>query len=522
MNGSGSLSYLIGVDFGTSGVRVGAFNPDTLRLDELVDEAYPTEHPHPGWAEQHPEDWWNSFRVAIRKLLNKVGTTDISAITVATTSSTVVVASEEGKPLRPAILWMDARADAESRFTGTIDHPVMRYSGGSDAVEWLVPKAIWLANHEPEIYRQADRIVEAVDFINFRLTHEWTGSKLNATCKWNYDPEIAGFHPDLFEAFGVGDLMTKLPDRILPVGSIIGTLLPAVASDLGITSRPLIVQGGIDAHTAMLGSASIEPGRLLIQGGTSVVHLTQTLTPKYARGIWGPYPSALLDGYWLIEGGQVSGGSILSWLAEKIFELAPAGHDALIQEAMRVPPCSSGLLTLDYWMGNRTPYRDAKLRGTIMGLSLFHDRACMYRSAVESIALGTKNVVDSFETQGIPISHVVVAGGIRNNPLWLETLVDVLGRPVHLTVETNLSILAGAIAGTVALGIFPTLEKASKTIVRYDRVLEPNAERHEIYAEALELYRQATAVLTPILHQLEASTKEKTPVVIDPQIANQA
>ena len=95
-------------------------------------------------------------------------------------------------------------------------------------------------------------------------------------------------------------------------------------------------------------------------------------------------------------------------------------------------------------------------------------------------------------------------------------------RPVHLTVETNLSILAGAIAGTVALGIFPTLEKASKTIVRYDRVLEPNAERQEIYAEALELYRRATAVLTPILHQLEASAKEKTPVVIDPQFANQA
>jgi ribulose kinase len=144
-----------------------------------------------------------------------------------------------------------------------------------------------------------------------------------------------------------------------------------------------------------------------------------------------------------------------------------------------------------------------------MGLSLFHDRASMYRSAVESIALGTKNVVDSFENQGIPITHTVVAGGIRNNHLWLETLVDVLGRPVHLTVETNLSILAGAIAGTVALGLYPTLEKASKAIVRYDRVLEPNAERHQIFAESLELYRRATNLLTPVLHQLATHTKEQ-------------
>jgi len=366
---------------------------------------------------------------------------------------------------------------------------------------------MWLAKNEPEVYRQADRIVEAVDFINYRLTGEWTGSKLNATCKWNYDPEIAGFYPDLFQAFGIPDLTEKLPTRIVRVGDVIGKMLPAVAQDLGISNQPLVVEGGIDAHTAMLGSATIDPGELLITGGTSVVHLTHALEPKFIQGIWGPYPSALLEGHWLTEGGQVSGGSILSWLAERIFGLSIAGHHALIDEAGKLPPCSSGLLTLDYWMGNRTPYRDAKLRGTIMGLSLYHDRACMYRSAIESVALGTRNVVDSFETQGLPIDHVVVAGGIRNNSLWLETLVDVLGKPVHLTVETNLSILAGAIAGAVGLGLFSTLEKASKAIVKYDRVLEPNESRQAAYSEALDLYRRATDCLTPILHHLATDEK---------------
>jgi ribulose kinase len=508
---SNTTAYILGVDFGTSGVRVGAFNPLTLRLDEVSEEAYPTAHPQPGWAEQNTQDWWSAFCQATRKLLSRLDSTNVSAIGVATTASTVVVTKEDGQPLRPAILWMDARADAESRFTGTIKHPVMRYSGGSDAVEWLVPKAMWLARHQPEIYDRADRIVEAVDYINFRLTHEWTGSKLNATCKWNFDPEIQGFHHDLFAAFGVPDLADKLPDRIIPVGGVIGKLAREVANELGIKTSPIVVQGGIDAHTAMLGAATIEPGELLIQGGTSVVHLTQTLTPKYAQGIWGPYPSALLEGSWLVEGGQVSGGSILSWLAEKIFGFDMAGHRALIEEAGKVPPGSSGLLTLDYWMGNRTPYRDAKLRGAVMGLSLYHDRACMYRSAVESLALGTRNVVDSFETQGIPISHIVVAGGIRNNDLWLETLVDVLGRPVHVTVETNLSILAGAIAGTVALGMYPSLAEASKTIVRYDKVLEPNPDRNESYTEALELYKRATQALAPILHQLVPDEKRDQP-----------
>jgi ribulose kinase len=282
---------------------------------------------------------------------------------------------------------------------------------------------------------------------------------------------------------------------------------PGVTEELGITSRPLVIQGGIDAHMAMLGAATIDPGALLITGGTSVVHLTHTLEPKFIKGIWGPYPSALLEGRWLIEGGQVSGGSILSWLAEQIFGLSSEGHYALLEEVEKLAPCSSGLLTLDYWMGNRTPYRDARLRGVIMGLSLFHDRACMYRSAMESVALGTQNVVDSFETQGVSLDHIVVAGGIRNNQVWLKTLVDVLGRPVHLTVDANLSILAGAIAGSVGLGLFPTLEKASKAVVKYERILEPNKQKHEIYVEALERYRRATDALTPILHELAAHDK---------------
>jgi ribulose kinase len=199
------MSFILGVDFGTGGVRVGAFDSGTLKLTDVSEEAYTTSYPHPGWAEQWPGYWWDAFVAATGKLLRKGNITEVGSVTVSTTASTVVVTEANGSPLRPAILRMDARADAEARFTGTTDHPVLRYSGGSDAVEWLVPKAMWLAKHEPETYRRAERIVEAVDFINFRLMDEWVGSKLNATCKWNYDPEIGGFHPSLFTSFGISN-----------------------------------------------------------------------------------------------------------------------------------------------------------------------------------------------------------------------------------------------------------------------------------------------------------------------------
>lgn len=497
------MSLLLGIDFGTSGVRLSAYDPDQGRFVGTTEAPYPTVHPHPGWAEQSPEDWWQAFLAAGRALVRALPHRQVLALGVATTASTVVVARADGTPLRPALLWMDARAEAEARFTGTIAHPVLRFSGGADAVEWLVPKAMWLRRHEPAVYHAAERIVEAIDFINFRLTGEWTGSQLNATCKWNYDPTLPGFHGELFEAFGVPELIGKLPLRIVPVGGLVGRLRVEVAAELGLEGQPLVAQGGIDAHVAMLGAATLDEGELLITGGTSVVHLTHARTGRSLGGIWGPYPDALLEGRWLLEGGQVSGGSVLSWLAERIFGLDDAGHGRLIEEAAGVPPGASGVLTLDYWMGNRTPYRDARLRGAVLGLSLHHDRAALYRSAVESIALGTRNAVDAFTSQGVPLQRVVVAGGIRKNRLWLETLVDVLDQPVHLTANPNLSLVAGVVTAATVLGLYPSLEAASRAMVRDERTLEPRGGgRREVYAERLEQYRAATESLTPVLHAL--------------------
>jgi ribulose kinase len=347
------MNYVLGIDFGTSGVRIGAFDLEKMEIVRIGEGAYPTHYPHPGWAEQQPENWWAAFKQALNTVLSALPTREVAGLTICTTSSTVVVTNERGAALRPAILWMDARADTESRFTGTIQHPVLGFSGGSDAVEWLIPKAMWLSRHEPETYRAADRITEALDYINFRLTGRWVGSRLNATCKWNYDPLRQTYYPELFQSFGIPDILEKLPDPILPVGTPIGGVTAETAAELGFSNQPIVVQGGIDAHTAMLGAATTKPGDLLITGGTSVVHLTQSFDPPPLKGAWGPYPSALLDDHWLIEGGQVSGGSILSWLADQIFGLDADGHRQLIQESATLAPCADGLLTLDYWMGNQ-------------------------------------------------------------------------------------------------------------------------------------------------------------------------
>ena len=496
------MSFVLGVDFGTGGVRVGAFDTAQGRVVHTSERSYVTHYPQPGWAEQSAEDWWEAFVLATRDALKHLDVTEVEAISISTTASTVVVTDELGKPLRPAILWMDARATEESRATAEVSHQVLSYSGKSDAVEWLVPKAMWLSKNEPDIYQKAAYIVEAVDFINYRLTGEWHGSQLNATCKWNYDTVRKTFHADLYEAFGVPDLHTKLPQSIIPVGEVVSSLQPQTCAALDLSNTPVVVQGGIDAHMAMLSGGTLEEGDFLVIGGTSTVLLTLTQSGRPVEGVWGPYPHALLKDRWLIEAGQVSTGSILNWLTTTIFGLSKEGEQALIQEAERVKPDQTGLLTLDYWMGNRTPYRDADLRGAILGLSLGHDRVSIYRSAVDAIALGSLNVSRVIEAQGIAVNKVVVAGGIRNNSAWLRATVDALGKPAYITRDPNLTPLAGAIACLHGLKQYDSLSSASDAVVQYSDVIEPDMAAHDVYQEQLTLYRQATEALMPVLHKL--------------------
>lgn len=436
-------------------------------------------------------------------VLARSGNPEIAALCVAAFSSTVVVCDRSGTPLAPAILWMDARATEEASLSETVDHPVLAYSGGSNAVEWLVPKAMWLARHEPDLWARTDVICEALDFINFRLSGLWAGSLMNATCKWNYDSRARAFCPDLYEMLGVPELIEKVPQRIVDIGAIIGEVTPEAIRALGLKGKPVLVQGGIDAHMGTFGADTVTPGSMLLIGGTSNVHLTQVPDDgKEITGVWGPYPNALTPNLRMIEGGQVSAGSILNWLGRDLFELDDDGFAILCSAASQVDFRQTGLLALDYWMGNRTPYRDARLRGAVLGLSLWHDRPTIFRACVTAIALGTANVLLDLRQQGVQIDRLVMAGGIMQNPLWLEATIDAVGMPVHVAATDNLSLYGNAISAAVGLGLYPSLVDAAGRLSASTEIRLPNEKRHGEYTEMLETYREATEILRPLLHKL--------------------
>ncbi|MGA5759752.1 FGGY-family carbohydrate kinase [Nonomuraea bangladeshensis] len=502
------MAGFLALDLGTEGARAAVYGADGALLGSGA-ERYPTRFPRPGWAEQDPDDWWRASVSAARQALAEAGGPRIEGVAVATTASTVAVLDEQGRPLRPALLWMDGRAGEESELTARTGHPVLRYAGGSDAVEWLVPKAMWLARHEPETYRAAARIVEAVDYMVWRLTGRWAGSRMNAVCKSNYDPRGAGFPHDLYERLGVADLAAKLPDEIVPVGDPVGPLAAAAREELGVTGPATVVSGGIDAHLSLLAIGGGHEGQVSIVCGTSNAFVTEITEPVFPPTVWGPYPDALRTGRWLVEGGQVSAGSVLAWTGEKLIGRPRAEIGGLIKAAAEVPPVEHGLIVLDYFMGNRTPLRDPRLRGAVLGLTLASTPEQVYRAAVEGVAYGTRQVIDSFTAGGVPVEEIFVSGGIQHNELWLRTTADVLGRPVHLVTGDNLTLRACSVLAAAGTGRHASLAEAAAAYAPKCRTVEPDAAHAQAYRAGYADYLEATAATTGISHKLSGARHER-------------
>jgi ribulose kinase len=161
--------------------------------------------------------------------------------------------------------------------------------------------------------------------------------------------------------------------------------------------------------------------------------------------------------------------------------------------ADRIPPGSEGLTICDFWQGNRTPYRDARLRGTVTGLSLHHGQAHLYRAMIEAIAFGSRNVFESFVAAGLQPAAVAVSGGICSNPLWLQVTADVCGRALHLHREPNASLLGAAVAAAAGAGLHPSLRDAARAMSVVERVVEPDPAAHVLYDEFFRRYLDTVA-----------------------------
>jgi len=499
-----SKKYLLGVDGGTEGLRAGIFDISGTPL-AYASTTYPTQFPAPSWAEQDPNDWWDALGKSVRKAIRDSGISvnQIAAMAVDTTCCSVVPLDDSGNPVRPALIWMDVRsAEQAEQMVATEDDALRINSNGSGPVsaEWMIPKALWIKQNEPENFDRAVTICEYQDYINLHLTGRLGASINNVSTRWHCDYSREGVPKSLLEKLDLGELAEKWPQDVFRLGELVGGLTPRAAEHLVLTPDLPVVQGGADAHIGMIGLGVVKPGNLALITGSSHLHLGLSEKPFHGTGIWGTYADALLPGLHTVEGGQTSTGSVINWLKNLFGE---SDYEALNRDASKLTPGSEKLIVQEHFQGNRTPHTDPKSRGAFHGLTLKHGREHLFRAAIEGVAFGSELILESMRSNGFFPESIVVSGGATRSEFWLQIHSDVSNLPLTLTKNPDAPLLGCAILAAVGAGIYEDIPTAVEQMVQIDRVIEPNSQVHAEYQPFYEAYKASYVGLRNIRNNLE-------------------
>lgn len=512
-------NYVLGIDLGTSSARVGIFDLTGSSIIFSV-EPYPLYTPRSGWAEQKPEEWWDAICKASRKAISLSGIDPrkIIGMSVDTTCCTVLLLDKDMNPIRPAIMWMDVRASAQAKKIAQTGDPSLKYNGyGNVSAEWMPCKALWLKENEPENYKKAKHVIECTDWLMYRLTDVLTASINTATTRWYYDRPNGGWPRQFYAKIGLEDLVDKFPSDVIDMGVATGKLIKRAAEELGLVPGILVGEGGADAFVGMIGLDVVKPGRMALITGSSHLHLGLSNKEIHYQGMFGSYPDAIVPGLHLIEGGQISTGSIINWFKsnycgniEKLAtERGCSIYDLLNEQAELLPIGSEGLIVLDYFQGNRTPYSDSDVRGLMYGLSLKHTPAHIFRAIIEAICYGTEVIFSTFEKAGMRPESIYISGGAAKSSLWLQTHANVSNTPIYIPEVSEAPCLGSAILGAVAAGAYTNIQEAAHKMVRIMGKIEPENEKYQEYKFYYQKYAELYGNLKDWMHEVTLHSNSK-------------
>jgi FGGY-family pentulose kinase len=435
----------------------------------------------------------------------------IAGISLDCTTCTVVALDKDDRVLRSAIMWMDVRAVDQARRIAETGDAALKYNGFAKvSAEWMPPKALWLKENEPDVYTAATHICEYTDWMTHRLTGEWTASVNIVSLRWYYDRNKGGFPVSLYQAVGLDDLLEKFPQKVLDMGTVVGGLSKKVAEELGLLPGIPVAEGGADSMVGTVGMDVLAPGKIALITGSSHTIFGESAEAIYGPGFFGAFTDAVVHGLYVVEGGQVSTGSIIKWFRDNfcgglVAEARQQGlglYDLLNKRAERLPAGSEGLMVVDHWQGNRTPYTDSEARGMIWGLTLKHDTVHIYRAIVEGICYGTELIFRTLRNYGFQPQQIVASGGPLKSPLWMQIHADVSNLPITFTKVPDAALLGSAILAAVGAGIYPNIQEAARHMVHTSHRIEPDQQRHEAYQFYVEKYIATYFQMRDLMHDV--------------------
>ena len=497
--GAAMKEYVCGLDFGTLSCRAVIVEAESGRI---VGEGV-SEYSHgvisgvlpdgtkipPDFALQDPEDYLQSLSLAVKSAISRSGVSpeSIKGIGLDFTSATILPVDDSflplcqdprfsGNPHAYVKLWKhhgaieEAKVLTEIFFKGTNSS----YPGTEVSPEHGLPKILETFRKAPEVFDAAARFMEAGDYVNTVLTGKECHSAAYAGYKLMWQ-EGKGYPPKELLCRAEPSLKTvsdwKLSEDIEAITEPAGRLGKRGALLTGLPEGTAVAQGIIDAHAAIPGAGAIKDGDLVLTLGTSAAHMLQASEYRDVPGIFGCMKSGVLPGLYTYEAGQSAAGDIFSWFMKNQVpssyetEAKARGlnmHELLMEKAALLPPGGNGLVAVDWLNGCRTPFNRADLTGMLYGLTLSTKTEEIYRAYLESVAFGTRRILENYEEHGVPVRKVFLCGGIaQKNPLLVQILADVTRKAMHIVKEKQCAALGAAVYAAAAAKLYPGIREAA-------------------------------------------------------------
>lgn len=483
---------LLGIDIGTASSKAVLARPDGTVVARAT-RGHSTATPRPGCFEHDAEAvWWDDVVGLCRELLpTRKGR--VAAVGVSGIGPCVVPCDADDRPLRPAILYgVDTRAAVEEKELNELlgADEIFRRSGSALSSQALGPKLAWIHHHEPDVWRRTRRWHMASTFVVARLTGVWVLDHQSASqCDPLYDLASSDWNRPWAELAAPG---LPLPPLAWPA-DVVGEVTASGSAATGIDQGVPVVAGTIDAWAEAVSVGVRRPGQLMLMYGSTMFLVLGIEQPSANRTIWttrGVDPGSLTA-----AAGMATSGSLTAWLRELF---GTPSFDDLVAEATAIDPGSDGLVVLPYFAGERTPVFDPDARGTIIGLTLGHGRAHLYRAAMEGAAFGVRHNLEAMAPDA-EVRGVAVGGGTQSG-LWTQIVSDVTGVSQDVPAETVGAAYGDALLAAEGVG----LVSRGTTWAVPQEVVEPRTAYAKLYDEHYRIYRELYPATASLAHSLAA------------------
>lgn len=501
------MGILLGVDAGTTSLKVGVFDPAGALL-AVAGREYALDTPDAERAEIDPAVYWRSLVDAVREAVAVAGArpVDVTAIAVSSQGETVIPVDAAGGALGPAIVWLDNRAAVEAmELAARFDQPSTYAATGVPAIvpTWTACKLLWWRRHDRALFHGAARFLLVEDFLLHRLTGRFVSEGGVQCTSLLYDIRSGGWWQPMLDHLEL--TADRLPELARP-GGVVGSLRPEAADALGLPSSVAVVAGGMDQGAGAVGVGNFGPGIVSESTGGALTLQASVDRPDGDASRQTPVYVHSAPGRYLYCPVCPTGGMVLTWFRDRFaaHEMARAAaegrsaYDLLTELASVAPAGSDGLTMLPHLMGAFSPEYEPNARGVFYGFTLAHGRPHFVRAILEGVAFMLRRNLELLAGAGASAAEVHSHGGGARSELWCQIKADVTGLPVATMEGEDAALRGDAMLAGVATGAFANLDEASRAMVVPRRRYEPDTALRATYDGAYRRYLDLFEALRPL------------------------